>query len=148
MSYHWITHETYGRVLFNTDTQGFIVMPDTANKIALNGKLFDYFESLREFIESESKAAIILFFCSKREVVGKRYKVTLNTMTEAIEFWNVEKTSVGWVRHESDRSDSSAPATGIEVCYTGSAYLLYLIKESDCLNGCRVKSVKKVDGKG
>lgn len=145
MSYHWITHETYGRVLFNTETQGFTVMPDTSNKIILSGREFDHFETLREFIESESQAAIILFFCSARLVSGKRYKVTLITGSESIEFWNVEKISSGWINHESSSRDESAPKTGIEICYTGSAYLVYLAKESDCLNGVRVKSVKKFE---
>lgn len=147
MSYHFITHETYGRVLFNTETQGFTVLPDTSNKIALSGKLFDYFDTLREFIESDKQAAIILFFCAGREVKGKRYKVTLITMSESFEFWNVEKTTNGWLRHEADKMDATAPKTGIEICYTGSAYLVYLVKESDCLNGCRVKSVKKMETK-
>lgn len=145
MTYRWINHEEHGRVLFNTETQGFIVWPDTENKIALNGHLFDYFETLRKFLESDSQTAIILFFCSERIISGKRYKVTLITGSEAFEFWNVEKTDKGWIRHESDRSDSSAPRTGIEICYTGSAYLVYLVKESDCLNGVRVKSVKKYE---
>lgn len=147
MSYSWVEHETYGRVLFNTDTQGFVLLPDTRNKIVLSGKLFDYFDTLREFIESDKQTAIILFFCSNREVSGKRYKVTLITMSESFDFWNVEKTTSGWLRHEADRMDKSAPITGIEICYTGSAYLVYLVKESDCLNGVRVKSVKKMEVK-
>jgi len=142
MSYHWVTHETYGRVLFNTETQGFTVMPDTSNQIALSGRLFPYFETMREFIESDKQSAIILFFCSNREVKGKRYKVTLITGSETFDFWNVEKIVSGWLNHEANKTDASAPKTGIEICYTGSAYLVYLVKELDCINGVRVKSVK------
>jgi len=145
MSYHFITHEVHGRVLFNTETQGFTVMPDTSNTIALSCRSFDYFDTVREFIESDKQAAILLFFCSNRVVSGKRYKVTLITMSESFDFWNVEKITSGWIRHESDRLDQSAPKTGIEICYTGSAYLVYLVKESDCLNGVRVKSVKRYE---
>lgn len=145
MSYAYVTHETYGRVLFNTETQGFTVIPDTSNKIALSGKLFDYFESVREFVESDKQSAIILFFCSNREVQGKRYKVTLITQSETYDFWNVEKISSGWISHESSSRDTAAPRTGIEICYTGSAYLIYLVKETDCLNGVRVKSVKRYE---
>jgi len=132
-------------VIFNTETQGYTILPDTSNKIALSGKLFDYFDTLREFIESDKYSAIVLFFCSNRVVSGKRYKVTLITGSEAVEFWNVEKITSGWLRHEADKMDQTAPKTGIEICYTGSAYLVYMVKESDCLNGVMVKSVKRCD---
>lgn len=146
MRYHFITHEVHGRVLFNTETQGFTVLPDTSNTIALSGRSFPYFDSLREFIESDKEAAVILFFCSNRDVKGRRYKVTLITMNESFEFWNIEKIASGWLSHESSPRDQSAPKTGIEICYTGSAYLVYMVKEPDSLNGVRVKSVKNVEG--
>lgn len=147
MTYRTITHEQYGKVLFNTETQGFIVLPDTSNKIALSGRAFDYFESMREFIESEKPMAIVLFFCSGRVVKGKRYQVTLITSSESFDFWNIEKVQSGWLRNESAPQDPTAPKTGIEICYPGSAYLVYMVKESDCLNGVRIKSIKKVEEK-
>lgn len=133
--------------VFDTATQKLYELPDTSNQIALSGRFFAYFETLREFIESDKQAAIIMFFCSGREVKGKRYKVTLITGSESFEFWNVEKISSGWLNHEANSRDVTAPKTGIEICYTGSAYLVYLVKESDCLNGVRVKSVKKMENK-
>jgi len=155
MSYALVTHETYGRVLFNTETQGFVELPDTSNKIALSGRLFDYFETLKEFIESDKTTAVVLFFCKGREIVYNkkkqptRYKVILmdGSFDPPVEFFNIEKIDIGWIKHESDKEIPTAPKTGIEICYTGSAYLVFLVKESDCLNGVRVKSVKKMEGK-
>lgn len=138
-----VPHESGQMCMFDLDTQRFWLLPDTSNTITLSGRSFPYFETLRDFQESDKNAAIIAFFCAKREVKGKRYMVTLITSSESIEFWNVEKISAGWLSHEANSRDMSAPKTGIEICYTGSAYLVYLVKEADALNGVRVKSVKK-----
>jgi hypothetical protein len=108
--------------------------------------MFDYFDSVREFIKSDKQTALILFFCAGRVVKGKRYQVTLITGSEYVDFWNVEKIASGWLNHESNSRDLSAPRTGIEICYPGSAYLISLVKESDCLNGVRVKGVKRMEG--
>lgn len=145
MTFRIVPTDSQNICVFDTATQKLYELPDTSNQIALSGRLFAYFETLREFIESDKQAAIIMFFCSGREVNGKRYKVTLITGSESFEFWNVEKISSGWLNHEANSRDATAPKTGIEICYTGSAYLVYLVKETDCLNGCRVKSVKRCE---
>jgi len=151
---------------FETDT--LYRIPDTSNKIALAGKqgaqretgtvgtadpltelprynLFDYFDSMQEFIESDKTTAVIPFFCAKRETKGKRYQVTVLTRRETIEFLNLEKVEGGWLKHESDYRNSDSPKIGIEICQVNSAYMFYVEKCSDSLNGVKVKSVKKLE---
>jgi hypothetical protein len=130
MSYWWVEHEQYGKVLFNTATQGFVVLPESRNKIAMNGKLFDYFESLRDFQTSDKPACVMLLYCKERKEIGRRVKYTFITSFESVEFFNVEKISSGWIRHE------------ITECFAGEAYLVYLIREADCMNVCRVARAK------
>lgn len=146
--------ESGNSCLFDTEKQCYYELPDTRDKIALkpansgaNGKYFwfDYFETVREFLESDKKMAIVLFFCTARAVKGKRYQVTLITQSESLDFWNIEKISSGWLKHESDARDQSAPRTGIEICQPNNAYMFYLVKEPDALNGIRVKSVMKLE---
>ena len=146
--------ESGNSCLFDTEKQCYYELPDIRDKIALNGNKtgakynwFDYFETVREFIESDKKMAIVLFFCMARAVKGKRYQVTLITQSESLDFWNIEKIQSGWLKHESDIRDASAPRVGIEICKPNSAYMFYLVKEPDALNGVRVKSVMKLENK-
>ena len=147
MTLHVLTHESGNKCIFDTETNQYCLMQDMAGKLAIGGSFFDYFGTLQGFMESDKKMAIIPCFCSKREVVKKRYKVTLITRTEVVCFWNIEKIPAEWISHESNTSNPSAPKTGIEICYPNSAYLIYFVKERDCINDVRVKSVKKIDKK-
>lgn len=140
--------ESGNSCLFDTEKQCYYELPDTQNKIALNGNKpgakynwFDYFETVREFLESDKKMAIVIFFCTERKTVGKRYDVTLITQSENIVFRSFEKISSGWLNNQSSVRDQSAPRVGIEICQPNNAYMFYLVKEPDALNGVRVKSV-------
>jgi hypothetical protein len=133
MSLYVIDHETEGRVVFNTETQTYRALPKTSGKLFVGGKPFDYFDSLSDFIQSDSAAAIILCYCIERKQVGKRDKVVLITYTERIEFFNVEKIDTGWLKHE------------IELFKPEKGYLVYFIREKDCMNGARIKSVKEAN---
>lgn len=154
--------ESGNSCLFDTEKQCYYELPDTRDKIALKpvnqgalqsyksgGKYvwFDYFETIREFLESDKTMAIVLFFCTERKTVGKRYDVTLITQSENIVFRSFEKISIGWLNNQSNIRDASAPRVGIEICKPNSAYMFYLVKEPDALNGVRVKSVIKLENK-
>jgi len=157
---------------YDFETEKLYRIPDTSNKIATKGKqgvrhetiaiaglagtsdpladlprynLFDYFDSVQEFIESDKQLAIIPFFCTKREIKGKRYQVTVITRRETLEFWNLEKVENGWLKHESDYRNSDAPKIGIEICQANCAYMFYVQKCPDSLNGIKVKSIKKLE---
>ena len=146
---------------YDFETEKLYRIPNTSNKIAIRGKqininptevnvsaryiLFDYFDSVQEFVESDKTSAIIPFFCTKREIKGKRYQVTVFTRRETLEFWNLEKVEGGWLKHESDYRNSNAPKIGIEICQANCAYMFYVEKYPDSLNGIKVKSVKKLE---
>lgn len=150
-SMHISKEENRNISAYDFETEKLYRITDTSNKIALKGReggkynLFDYFDSVQELLESARDSAIIPFFCSKREIKGKRYQVTLITRRETIEFWNLEKTESGWLKHELDSRNPDAPKIGIEICEANCAYMFYVEKYPDSLNGVRVKSVKKLE---
>jgi hypothetical protein len=135
MSYCIVEHETEGKVLFNTETQGYKPIPDSRNKIAIKGRLFDYFETVGELLESDRNSSIVLMYCKGSKIAGKRVKVTMATSTETLDFWSVEKVSTGWVRNE------------IEMCEESHAYMVFLIKEAEFINSVRVRSIKVMEDK-
>lgn len=140
-------HESGQTALLNTEDQTYIIIPVTTNKYFSNGRMFDFYESVDDFLNSESPAAVIAFYCTDRKNKGRRYVVTLTCRSTTTEIYNVEKTPSGWLKNERDAKgwDKSAPAIGVEVCEPCKAYFIYCVKEKESTTGFRVKAVKLIE---
>lgn len=138
-------HESGQKCVVDPATQTYQIIPVSSNKFWMKGYPFDFFESVDEFRESGSKAAVIPFYCSNRKIKGKRYFVDLLCRAETTQIFNVEMTDGNWVKNESDKKgwDKAAPKTGIEICIPGQAYFIYVVKENTN-SGFRIKSVMPI----
>lgn len=148
MSYHILQHESGKKCLFNTDNQTYqLIEPfdKNASRINFGGVLFNFFDTVEDFIQSSENSSVILFMCTKRETKKKRYIVHLLSGETTYLFYNYELSNGNWIKNESDPKgwDKSAPKVGIEICHPNKPYLVYLVKEKDTINGLRIKSVMK-----
>lgn len=149
MSYHILQHESGKKCLFNTDNQTYqLIEPfdKTVSRINFGGVLFNFFDTVEDFIQSSENSSVVICFCSHIETKGGKFDVYLLSGLTTYVFKRAEKTTSNiWIRHCSDPKglDKSAPKVGIEICHPNTPYLVYLVKEKDTINGLRVKSVMK-----
>lgn len=129
---HLLTHSTGSKCLFDTDTQTYSIIPDTRNKFFKDGKMFNKFDSISEFIQSDKNSGIVPAYCSGTGIKGKRTWFTFLDRHNEIKFFNVERISDKWQRNEC------------ELCQENKAYFLYVVREDDALNGCLVKRVMEI----
>lgn len=99
----WICdHEVYGKVLLNTKTQTFKHVEQVSKQIFnYKGKQCEFFDSVSEFIESDSEIAVVPFVCLGVKAIKRRTMATLLDINNAIcDYYNVELINGRWVRNE------------------------------------------------
>jgi len=126
-----------------TGEDTFKEIPDTRKKYFSKGKMYDYFESIVDFRESDKVMCIIPLYCVSRKNKGKRYFVELmDAMNYSIKLFNVERYNDQWVNNEHNDRNIRSPKQGIEICYPGDCYTFLIVKEPESVFGFRVVGVK------
>jgi hypothetical protein len=130
-----ITDET-GPMLLNIENQTFARIPETFNKFFKNGKMFDFFDTITEFILSGKPAAVIPFWALAFAEKGKRYNIRVLVEHDEYTFWNVERIGGEWVQNNILNVDAEKP------------YFGYFIRSPAALNECTLQSTFEIKKAG
>ena len=110
-----------------------IEIPDLRNKAFFKGKIFNFSESISDFLKSDMESCIFPVYC-EHESTNKAFKsVTLITYSEEIRFTNSEKGQYAYYRNN------------IKEIEQGNAYLIFLDKFARARNDCLVKAAMKIE---
>ena len=131
--FHILTHISGKKCLFNSEDQTYTIIPDTSWKFFKNGKIFNFAESIGQFIESDNSTCIIPMFCLESKIKGKRVIFRFLDRHSEVSFFNVERIGDKWKHNECDQ------------CKPNRAYFLFVQRNNDALNGCMVKSVMEIE---
>lgn len=107
-------------------------IPNKTGYLGKNGVFYSVFDSIDSFIQSNEKEAVIYAYCNSVKKKGKRFIYNVDLLFGTIEFFNVEHTSIGWVRHE------------VEEIQPSKAYRLLIERNSRCINDFQIKLCKEI----
>jgi len=131
----WIVdHELYGKVLLDTKTQTYKHLEQNSKQIFnYNGKTCTFYDSINEFIESDSDIAVIPFVCLGTKAIKKRTMSTLLDINNALsDFYNVERINDRWIKNE------------ISKLIKNRCYFCILSKNNLALNDCILLSTLEI----
>lgn len=102
-----VDHKDGYKVLLDTSTGHYydlrnVPAQNLTKKLLLNGRFFDYCETINDFDLSKKRMAVIPCFCKKTGDKGKRTYARFISGNETIEFYNVERIGEKWVKNEID----------------------------------------------
>lgn len=131
-----LTRDETGPILLNIENQTFQRIPETANKFFKGGKMFDFFDTITEFLKSDSQAAVIPFLAVSFTEKGKRYNVRILVEHDEYLFWSVEKIGSEWVKNNIIGIDAEKPFLG------------YFIRNPGAINECTLQSTFEIKKTG
>ena len=134
MGEYIVSHELYGKVLLNTETQTFKHIEQNSKQIFnYKGKNCVFFDSISEFRESDYNTAVIPFVCLGTKTIKRRTMSTiLDINNEPCDFYNVELINGRWVRNEISKLIKS------------KCYFCILTKNSVSINDCMILSTLEI----
>lgn len=127
-----LIHDELGPVLLDVENQTFQRIPDSREKFIIDGRMFDFSDTVAEFLESEKVNAIVPVWCESTGTKGKREFVTLLSGQERYMFFSVERVGGEWVKNK------------IEKMNPNRAYFVYLESHPDMINECLILSAKMI----
>lgn len=127
-----LIHDELGPVLLDVENQTFQRIPDARKKFIIDGRMFDFSETIAEFRDSEKVNSIVPAWCESTGTKGKRDYVTLLSGQEKFTFFSVERVGGEWVKNK------------IEKMNPNRAYFVYLESHPDMINECLILSVKMI----
>lgn len=110
-----------------------VEIPDLRNKAFFKGKVFNFSESISEFVKSDMESCIVPVYCEQANVNKAFKSVILITYSEEYRFTNSERGQYSFYRNE------------IKDIEQGSAYLIFLEKFGRARNDCLIKSAIKIE---
>lgn len=120
-----LIRDEVGPLLIDILNQTYQRIPDTRNKFFVNGKMFDFAETIGELT---SMPAIVPVFCVETGEKGKRQYVKLLSGDEHFTFFNVEKIGSQWRQNE------------ISKIFPNKAYFAYFEPQVGAENGYLIMS--------
>ena len=134
-----VTHKDGSKVFLDTETKEWFRFPKVIahnfapkDSIIINNKYFTYFETIKEFLNSDKKRSIVPVFVIEKKPDGMRMKTTILSGGKNGEFFNVERINGKWVRNETDELTEN------------NAYYLSIEKNKQSDNQCIIKKSKKI----
>lgn len=121
----------------------YYLLPNMRNKYFSLGRVYSLFNTVQEFLASDSSTAVVPMVCINRKKKGRRYFVEILDEFECFKIFNVEMINGNWVNNEHNARNPRSPIQGIEICERGKCYTFLLVKEPDSVLGFRVRAVKK-----
>ena len=131
-----LINDEIGPLLLNMEDQTFQRLPDTANKFFRGGRMFNYFESLSDFMQSQCSDAVVPFWAVSFTEKGRRYSIKILIGGDEYTFWNVEKIGSEWIENKIVGCDAEKP------------YFGYFIRNPGAQNDCLVGSVMEIKKAG
>lgn len=95
-----VDHSDGGKCLLDTNTLEYYRLPDLSNKTIIGGKVYGYFDTIKEYLESDFKTALIPVICNNIKKDKKRWVVRLLSGRDTFQFYNVEVIAGVWTRNE------------------------------------------------
>lgn len=127
-----LIRDELGPVLLDVENQVFQRIPDAREKFIIDGRMFDFSDTIAEFRESEKTNSIVPVWCESTGTKGKRDYVTLLSGQEKFTFFSVERVGDEWVKNK------------IEKMNPNRAYFVYLESHPDMINECLILSVRMI----
>lgn len=127
-----LIRDELGPVLLDVENQAFQRIPDAREKFIIDGRMFDFSDTIAEFRESEKVNTIVPVWCESTGTKGKRDYVNLLSGQERYTFFSVERVGGAWVKNK------------IEKMNPNRAYFVYLESHPDMINECLILSVRLI----
>lgn len=122
-----------GKVIFiNTERQTMIELPKGSGYLGKNGIVYPVFDSIKSFVESGEKQAVIYMYCSSKERIRKRFKFGFELKFGKLEMFNCEHSKIGWINHN------------VEEIYPDRAYIVLVERNLHCVNDVFIKYCKEI----
>lgn len=130
-----VDHCDGGKCLLDTSTFKYYMFLDVAGKAIIEKKLYNYFDTIKEFVDSDFKTAIIPVFCNEVKKHKKRFFVKLLSGQDVFDFYNVEKIADHWTNNEIGLMDKI------------NAYFIFVEKHRDADNDFIIRGCKHIEKK-
>ena len=127
-----LIRDELGPVLLDVENQTFQRIPDAREKFIIDGRMFEFLDTIAEFRESEKVNAIIPVWCEATGSKGKRDFVVLLSGQEKFTFYSVERVGHSWLKNQ------------IEKMNPNRAYFVYLESHPDMINECLILTVRMI----
>ena len=127
-----LIRDELGPVLLDVENQTFQRIPDAREKFIIDGRMFDFSDTIAEFLESEKVNAIIPVWCESTGSKGKRDFITLLSGQGRYTFFSIERVGGEWVKNK------------IEKMNPNRAYFVYLESHPDMINECLILTVRLI----
>ena len=127
-----LIRDELGPVLLDVENQVFQRIPDAREKFIIDGRMFEFSDTIAEFRDSEKVNAIVPVWCESTGTKGKRDFITLLSGQGRYTFFSVERVGGEWVKNK------------IEKMNPNRAYFVYVESHPDMINECLILSVRLI----
>lgn len=127
-----LIRDELGPVLLDVENQTFQRIPDAREKFIMNGRMFEFSDTIAEFRDSEKVNAIVPVWCESTGTKGKRDFITLLSGQGRYTFFSIERVGGEWVKNK------------IEKMNPNRAYFVYLESHPDMINECLILTVRMI----
>jgi len=117
-----VDHVDGGKCLLDTTTFEYYRLPDIKGKVLIDDKWFYFFDTVKEFLDSDIKKALIPIFCNSMKKAKKRIKVNILSGRDVFEFYSVEMINNTWAHNE------------VSLMQQNKAYFIFAEKHRDADN--------------
>ncbi len=128
-----VDHQIEGKCLLDTETFEYYLLPYLNNKITFNSKLFNYAETIEDFINGDEIQSVIPVFCADVKKDKRRFFASIITGNDIINIYNVEKINDRWAHN------------AIDIMEKLNVYFIFCKKDKSFDNGFMILRAKLIE---